>query len=100
MKTTELVAMIREGVRGCEPGDTLIFPETGKIICVAELLEVADRLESLSAECEDWRCVAENMCAKLKVARAERNAARAKLVRITGEREAAWLQDEEVADES
>ena len=47
METSELIAMIREGVKGCDPGDTMIFPETGKIICVADLLEVANRLESL-----------------------------------------------------
>lgn len=47
METAEMIKMIREGVRGCDPGDTMISPGTGKIICVAELLEVADRLERL-----------------------------------------------------
>ena len=59
METTELIAMIREGVRGCDPGDTMMFPETGKIICVAELLEVADRLEKLAKH--------------IRIARAQRN---------------------------
>lgn len=48
METSELIAMIREGAKGCDPGDTMVFPETGKIISVAELLEVANRLGSLN----------------------------------------------------
>ena len=62
METSELIAMIREGAKGCDPGDTMIFPETGKIISVAELLEVADRLKSLDKR---W-----------KIARLERDQAR------------------------
>lgn len=70
METTELIAMIREGVRGADPGDTMIFPETGKIICVAELLEVADRLESVNKR---WkRTVVERDQARQMRERAER----------------------------
>lgn len=57
METTELIAMIREGARGADPSDTIIFPETGKIICVAELLEVADRLEYLDGLVNEWEAV-------------------------------------------
>lgn len=57
METTELIAMIREGAKGCDPGDTMVFPETGKIICVADLLEVADRLECLDELVNEWEPV-------------------------------------------
>lgn len=67
METSELIAMIREGAKGCDPGDTMIFPETGKIICVADLLEVADRLEYLTGLVNEWEGAIHGKVEKLVV---------------------------------
>lgn len=87
METKELIAELRK--RGCRNGGSLGW-HSG--LCD----EVADRLEYLNEVCEDLQIAVERVGKKLQIARAERDLAREKLARITGEREAAWLEEKPV----
>lgn len=82
------------GLRGCIAGNCSNCDYGGRDCGRDRLMkDAADLIEQLTDDLKGAHDETHRLMKSLKVARAERDAAREKLARMTGEREAGWLSE-------